>query len=265
MRLQATLLALATSVVACAGPQAAQDNELTVLSFNIRHGEGTDGVFDLERQARVIRESGADLVALQEVDVRTTRASGVNQAAELARLTGMEVLFGEAIPYAGGSYGDAVLSKLPIESEMIWKLPAEPNHEERVAVGIMVRLPSGEQIRFIGTHLDHTRDPSDRVRQAESILEMAFPSGKKTPPTLLLGDLNAEPGSEPMKVLLELFDSAAPDGIPSFPSDQPARAIDWVLYTPNESWEVVEVHTLHEPVASDHAPLRAVLRYKPPR
>lgn len=249
----------------CVSPVPIEQNEITVLSFNIRHGEGTDGVFDLERQARVIRESGAELVALQEVDVRTTRASGVNQAEELARLTGMQVLFGEAIPYAGGSYGDAVLSKLPIEAEMIWKLPAEPHHEERVAVGILVRLPSGERIRFIGTHLDHTRDPSDRVRQAQSILEQAFPAGKKLPPTLLLGDLNAEPGSEPMKVLLEQLDSAAPNGIPSFPSDQPTRAIDWVLYTPNECWEVVEVHTMHEPVASDHAPLRAVLRYKPPR
>ena len=101
----------------------------------------------------------------------TQRAGGVNQAAELARLTGMEVLFGEAIPYSGGSYGDAVLSRLPIEAELIWKLPAEPQHEERVAVGILVRLPSGERIRFLGTHLDHTRDPSDRVRQAQSILE----------------------------------------------------------------------------------------------
>ena len=240
-------------------------SDLTVLTYNIRHGEGTDGVFDLERQARVIRESGADLVALQEVDVRTTRASGVNQAEELARLTGMEVLFGEAIPYAGGSYGDAVLSKLPVEAQMVWKLPAEPNHEERVAVGILVTLPSGESIRFIGTHLDHTRDSSDRIRQAQSILEQAYPAGEPMPPTLLLGDLNARPGSEPMKVLLERFASAAPAGIPSFPSDLPTRAIDWVLYTPTDSWEVVEVHTLHEPVASDHAPLRAVLRHKPPR
>lgn len=248
---------------ACAGP--APVDELTVLTYNIRHGEGTDGVFDLERQAQVIRDSGADLVALQEVDVRTTRASGVDQAGELARLTGMQVLFGEAIPYAGGSYGDAVLSRLPIEAQMIWKLPAEPNHEERVAVGVLVTLPSGERIRFIGTHLDHTRDPSDRVRQAKSILEQAFPPDEQAPPTLLLGDLNAEPGSEPMQVLLERFDSAAPDGLLSFPSDVPTKAIDWVLYTPTDSWEVVEVHTLHEPVASDHAPVRAVLRYKPPR
>lgn len=248
---------------ACAGPTP--EDELTVLTYNIRHGEGTDGVFDLERQAQVIRNSGADLVALQEVDVRTTRASGVDQAGELARLTGMQVLFGEAIPYAGGSYGDAVLSKLPIEEQMIWKLPAEPNHEERVAVGVLITLPSGERIRFIGTHLDHTRDPSDRVRQAKSILEQAFPPGEQAPPTLLLGDLNAEPGSEPMKVLLERFDSAAPDGLPSFPSDIPTKAIDWILSTPADSWEVIEVHTIHEPVASDHAPVRAVLRYKSPR
>ncbi|MCH2101350.1 MAG: endonuclease/exonuclease/phosphatase family protein [Planctomycetes bacterium] len=247
---------------ACADP--IQKDDLIVLTYNIRHGEGTDGVFDLDRQARVILDSGADLVALQEVDVCTTRASGINQAEELARLTGMNVLFGEAIPYAGGSYGDAVLSKYPIESEMIWKLPAEPHHEDRVAVGILVTLPSGENVRFIGTHLDHTRDPSDRIRQARSIIEQAFPVGKQIPPTLLLGDLNAEPDSEPMRALLEFFDSAAPGGLPSFPSDKPSKAIDWVLYAPTDSWEILEVHTIDEPVASDHTPLRAVLRHKPP-
>jgi endonuclease/exonuclease/phosphatase family metal-dependent hydrolase len=265
---RASLWGLALLLAACQRPvheTPADGVELTVLTYNIHHGEGTDGVFDLERLAAVIRDSGADLVALQEVDVRTQRASGVDQAAELARLTGMEVRFGEAIPYSGGSYGDAVLSSLPIQAEAVWKLPAEPNHEERVAVGVMVELANGARIRFISTHLDHTRDPSDRVRQAQSIMEQAFPPGKQAPPTLLLGDMNAEPGSAPMKVFEELFTSAAPDGVLSYPSDRPERAIDWVLFTPAGAWEVVEVHALDEPVASDHAPVRAVLRYKPPR
>jgi endonuclease/exonuclease/phosphatase family metal-dependent hydrolase len=260
-RLTVLFLALA----GCATPQVSSltaSIELAVLSYNIHHGEGTDGVFDLERIAQVILDSGADLVALQEVDVKTGRASGVDQASELARLTGMQAYFGEAIPHDGGSYGDAVLSRLPVRTHQNWKLPAEPNHEERVAVSVVVELPHGEAVRFIGTHLDHTSDPSDRVAQAKALLELAFPAGTESPSTLLLGDMNAQPGSEPMRLLMEAFASAAPDGSPSFPSDAPVKAIDWVLYTPKSHWEVELVEVMHAPVASDHAPLRAILRHK---
>ena len=41
---------------------------LTLLSYNIHSGVGLDGVLDLGRIADVIAASGADLVALQEVD-----------------------------------------------------------------------------------------------------------------------------------------------------------------------------------------------------
>ena len=253
-------LALSAPLACSSAPEASGAVELTVLSYNIHHGEGTDGVFDLERIAQVILDSDADLVALQEVDVNTGRASGVDQAGELARLTGMQAYFGEAIAYDGGSYGDAVLSRLPVSSHQNWKLPAEPNHEQRVAVSVMVELPNGTPVRFIGTHLDHTSDPSDRIAQSKSLLSQAFPTGEASPATLLLGDMNAQPDSEPMRIFLEAFDSAAPDGIPSFPSDVPIKAIDWVLFAPSDAWQVLDVHVLDEPVASDHAPLRAVLR-----
>ncbi len=252
----ATVLTAALLLNACTGPR----DQLIVLSFNIHHGEGTDGVFDLERIARVIRDSDADLVALQEVDLGTERSGGVDQAAELARRTSMRHVFGEAIPFQGGSYGDAILTKLPLRDEIVWPLPAEPHHEKRVAVGGLVELPSGAIIRFIGTHLDHTQDPADRVAQTEALLAHLASTDPAPPPTLLLGDLNAGPNSEPLRLLLERFTSAAPGGIPSSPSHAPVNAIDWILYAPKDHWEVLEVHTLHEPIASDHAPLRAVLR-----
>jgi endonuclease/exonuclease/phosphatase family metal-dependent hydrolase len=41
---------------------------VTVMSFNIHHGRGTDDVLDLERIAGVIAGSGAGIAGLQEVD-----------------------------------------------------------------------------------------------------------------------------------------------------------------------------------------------------
>src|SRR5438270_1349612 len=71
--------------------------ELTVMTYNIHHGAGMDGKVDLPRIAEVIKRSGADLVALQEVDRITLRTSRIDQCKELGRLTGMHAYFGKAM------------------------------------------------------------------------------------------------------------------------------------------------------------------------
>jgi endonuclease/exonuclease/phosphatase family metal-dependent hydrolase len=82
---------------------------LRVLTYNIHHGEGTDGRFDLSRLAGVVTSVQPDLVALQEVDERTERTNGVDEVAELARLTDLHAVFGKAMDYLGGG-GVAVLA-----------------------------------------------------------------------------------------------------------------------------------------------------------
>jgi len=96
---------------------------LRVLSYNIHHGEGVDHKLDLQRIAGVIKSVNPDLVALQEVDKGTQRANRVDQPVELARLTGMKVVFGGNIRYEGGDYGNAVLSRLPIKRHKNHLLP----------------------------------------------------------------------------------------------------------------------------------------------
>src|SRR5690348_4890030 len=96
--------------VACA---SAQEAKITVLTYNIHHGAGTDGKYDLSRVADVIKKSGADLVALQEVDKGTKRTKD-DQPAELEKLTGLHAVFGNAMNYDGGEYGDLILSRYPV-------------------------------------------------------------------------------------------------------------------------------------------------------
>lgn len=239
--------------------RAASDSlplRLRVLTYNIHHGEGTDGAFDMPRLARVIESVSPDLVALQEVDVRTNRASGVDQADALARLTGMVSIFGPAMDYDGGQYGEAILSRLPVQSAATSPLPHLPDHEPRAAVEITTHV-RGRDVRFVGTHLDHTRDPADRRQQAQRLVEVF---GEGDLPTILVGDLNAEPHSDVMAILFDAFsDTSAVNPQPTFPSDAPARRIDYVLVRPAERWRVVESRVLDEPVASDHAPLLVVL------
>src|SRR5690606_15119708 len=90
---------------------------LRVLSYNIHHAEGVDRKLDVERIAKIIVAAKPDLVALQEVDQKVTRTRGVDQPAELARLTGMHMAFGGNIRLQGGEYGNAVLSRWPIKAQ----------------------------------------------------------------------------------------------------------------------------------------------------
>ena len=70
------------------------DETIRVLCYNIHYGQGTDGVYDVERLAKVIKQSQPDFVALQEVDVGVKRSGRVHQARRLAELVGMAVRFG---------------------------------------------------------------------------------------------------------------------------------------------------------------------------
>src|SRR4029453_6534960 len=108
-----------------------------VLTYNIHHGEGTDGEFDLPRLARIIESSAPDLVALQEVDQGTQRASGVNQLTEVARLTRLHGAFGKAMDFQGGGYGVGVLSRWPLRPVEVHPLPDPPDREPRTSLTVV--------------------------------------------------------------------------------------------------------------------------------
>ena len=105
IRIARALLCAGVGGVACCETRAELPREIRVLTYNIRHGEGMDHKIDLPRIAKVIVAAKPDIVALEEVDQGTRRASGVDQPAEFARLTGMNVVFGRNIAYDGGGYG----------------------------------------------------------------------------------------------------------------------------------------------------------------
>ena len=60
------------------------ENDLKIISYNIRHGEGLDGKTDYVRIARMFREQQADVVALQEVDSVTGRSHKKDVLREVA-------------------------------------------------------------------------------------------------------------------------------------------------------------------------------------
>jgi len=256
---------LLTAIPCCLGACSAAPVKVRVLSYNIHHGQGTDGRFDLKRLADVITQSRADLIALQEVDRKTTRAKGVDQAAELARLTGMHFAFGKAIDFAGGDYGVAVLSRWPITEAQTHSLPSSPGHETRVALIVRVRVGfTNRHLRLVNTHLDHTSDSTERISQAGRINHLLM--DKAGLPSILAGDLNATPDSQPLEILLSRWTDATTMNDrypqPTWPSSKPHKRIDYVLVRPASSWQVNHAAVLEKPRASDHRPLLVILQLK---
>lgn len=250
-------MALALLCVAYANPSAWAQTKIDsrqtirILSFNILHGATTSGDFDLDVIAKVITEAHPDLVALQEVDRKTNRAQKLDLALELGWRTKMAPLFGKAMQYDGGEYGEALLSNYSIVQSRNIPLPHDPGSEPRTALEILVELPSTDTIAFVGTHLDHLKNEKDRIAQALKINEVF---SKNKFPTLLVGDLNAIPGSTPINILEEMWTATYDKSNPAatYPSNAPTLKLDYVMYYPKNKWKVHETIIIQDTIASDH-------------
>lgn len=269
LRAAASLLA---ALIAVATLRGELPEEIRVVTYNIHHGEGVDGQFDLKRIANRLLAVDPHIVALQEVDQGTRRASGVDQPAELAKLTNMEVVYGRNIDYDGGGYGTAILTKLPVRKHEQVKLKSfyesTANHPEQRGVQVLeLGDEDGPGLLFLNTHFDYRPPDDERMAAAKTTNELVAKRGDEL--AILAGDLNAPPESRPIEELRKewkvagLQSEAKPaNALPllTFPSDKPNRWIDYIMMRPADKWEVVEVRVLDEPVASDHRPLLAVLR-----
>lgn len=248
-------LALGTTLMMPSPPIA---STLTVMTYNVHHGEGTDGRLDLDRIARVIGEAKPDLVALQELDVRVGRSGGVDQTAELARLTGMVGAFGKAIALDGGAYGVGILSRFPLVAEHNRPLPGSPEREARTSLHVVVEVPGVGRVRFVSTHFDH-KSRDDRAHQARTLADWVADDVR----TLVAGDLNDVADGSSVRPLFRKFIDAGAAAGPTYPAHQPDVRIDFILARPSDAWDVVASRVPDEPVASDHRPLIVVLRRRP--
>ncbi|GAA3552854.1 endonuclease/exonuclease/phosphatase family protein [Snuella lapsa] len=233
-----------------------------VLTYNIYHGEtvDTDKKFDLDLLAKIIGDTRPDLVAMQEVDFKTKRARNFDLVTELGQRTKLVPLFGKAMAFDGGEYGEGILSRYTFLTTQNHALNAREGKEPRAALEVKIVLKSGDTIRFVATHLDHTKDETDRIMQANE-LNAIFSDNM---PTIMAGDLNALPESETIKILSKKWTSSFLDNAPTFPAIDPKKKIDYILYKPEGRWRVLETHVIDEKKASDHRPVLSVLELLKP-
>ena len=257
------VLAVVLVLFGVAVPAAASARPVTVLSYNIHHGAGLDGVFDLDRIADVIDRSHADVVGLQEVDRHYgDRSAWADVSAELAERLGMHVVFAANLdldPPAPGQprrqYGTALLSRFPIVSWHNTLLPmAKPGEEQRGLLEAVIDV-HGLRIRAMTTHLQHDNAASRRLQAG--VVATAVAASRE--PVVLTGDLNATPDTPEVTTLTAtMADSHARAGHGAgltYPAEAPTARIDYVLTT---GARVVSSRVLTSD-ASDHLPVLARL------
>jgi len=228
---------------------------LRILTYNIHHGNppSKPDLIDLDAIARVIKDSKADLVALQEVERGANRSGGVDEAKILGEKTGLHYQFFKAIDHDGGDYGIAILSRYKFDDVKLVPLPQEITAEKRVLGYFTVKVGK-QQFILANTHLDATRTHENRIVQMKSILK-EFENAAL--PVILCGDLNSTPGSEAISLLDKEFKRTCIENC-GFTSPQinPRNTIDFIA-TKNVKWTLSEHKVIEETYASDHRPVLA--------
>ena len=239
----------------------AQQDSLRFISYNIHHAgpPSRPNTIDVDAVIRLLETSGADVIALQEVDVNTKRSGGVDQARRIAEGLGMTAYFGKAIDHDGGEYGVALLSRYPMSGQELTRLPMDTagKGEQRVLITAQIRLLSGRTVRIGCTHLDHRADPKSRLLQVAAIRAVAV---KQKEAFILGGDFNDTEGSAPIDSLKQDFTSSCSPCAFTFPAHRPNRTIDFILFSRDRDISVRSHSVIANSDPSDHLAIRTVLQ-----
>ena len=230
--------------------------DIKVMSYNINHGISRDGKIDIDAAAEVIRESGAQIVGLQEVDSRFVRSFFKDQTRELAEKLDMYYYFGENVSLLGAGYGNAVLSRFPIISAS--NLQLDGRGEQRGVISARIDI-YGKEINFLVTHLSLNRGTRNtQLQQIRRYIELLEEE------VVLVGDFNSTPEAGEImyieRILKEAGRELGKKDIYTFiMNDGTPVCIDYIFVS--SEVEVSDLYTI-ESDASDHFPVVADIRIK---
>ncbi|WP_323036633.1 endonuclease/exonuclease/phosphatase family protein [Pararhodobacter sp.] len=231
--------------------------KLTVGSYNIHKGVGSDYRRDPRRTISVIRELAADIVALQEVDRRFGDRRGVLDLQALNDATGLSPipLSDRLAELAHGWHGNLILFRnAQFESAHVISLPGlEPRGA--IVANLTYR---GHRLRVIAAHLGLLK--GSRKTQSQRLAEEIGDDSA----TVMMGDLNEWRQGEgcsltALKAGLKAEENA--QTVPSFPARRPTLSLDRIIGCTAAQITNLRPHdTPLSRLASDHLPIRADIR-----
>ena len=235
---------------------------LRVATYNVHGCVGIDGQRSEARIAEVIASMSADIVGLQELDLGRPRSAHVDQAALIAARLGWKYHFHPAMRSGEEQYGNAIVSRFPIELQRAAEMPGTPPwycREQRIAIWMQAQTDLGP-VHIINSHFGLGR--SERTLQAQLLIGPdwlgSVPAEK---PAILLGDFNSVRISRAYRLIATHLRDVRTLVRPArafrtFPTRYPAVAVDHIFVNAALSPTQLNVHrTPLARLASDHFPL----------
>ncbi|MBQ7384338.1 MAG: leucine-rich repeat protein [Clostridia bacterium] len=132
------------------------DGAVKVATFNIANGREVN--YDYSLLAQDIIDSGAVIIGLQEVDMNTTRNGKQDTMKLISEAVGFEYyVFGASLEnYREGQFGNAILSKYPIISSEVIKLPRLTDTEEQRTLLHAVIQIGDATVDYFVTHIQQS-------------------------------------------------------------------------------------------------------------
>ena len=231
-----------------------------VMAYNIHQGFGTEGGFELEEIARVIKAENPDIVALQEVSRGWLVDGSVDILTWLSQRLDMDYAWG---PAADSVWGNAVFSRYPIVLSENHEMPNNDDLSlDRGFLWVEIDIGDEAPLRVIATHFHAGRDEGEhRIPQSEALLKRWDGLSR----TVFLGDLNGRPGDREITMLEEagLLDSFVDSGTQgegfTSPSDGPRQRIDYVWTSPDLK---STGYSSTQSQASDHFPVATTINVR---
>lgn len=237
------------------GAAAREARSIVTMSFNAEGHAALIKTEHLRELAETIREHKADVIGLQEVHRGTWQARFHDQAADLARLTGMNTWFGPSFSFLGGEFGNAILTRGRIIEAKVHPLPSvgEPRSLLEATIDI-----DGNRMKFFVTHLATwgRLNRRSRLEQIQCITEHVRRSNL---PYVIVGDFNATPDTPEIR-WVEQHGGVVLAGDPDPPTHKLTRQrLDYIFVDPG--WETRSAQVL-DAGPSDHYPLLAELQWE---
>jgi endonuclease/exonuclease/phosphatase family metal-dependent hydrolase len=240
---------------------------LKVMHWNLHHGVGTDGKYDINRIATWIAKVNPDVVSLNEVEKYTYWGNEDQPARYKAMLesktgrTWYMVWAQEYGQWSSNGKGNLLLSRYPLSNTARYEL----SYDRTVALGQVT--VNGRNITVATTHLDP--DSSSRRYTQTQELNAWFDNYAQN--RIVVGDMNAQPTSTEMTYLKnqgfrDAWADAKAGGYAYSASDNPNgytrnSRID-ILYTSTgvsnikpKRVEVIDARDSNGYMPSDHRPL----------
>jgi endonuclease/exonuclease/phosphatase family metal-dependent hydrolase len=233
---------------------------ITVATYNIHTCVGVDRRYDPARTAAVLRELGADILGLQEVDARHRQSGHVDQWAYFAAATEMRAISGINAHDHRGRFGNAILTRFPVLAVRQIDLSVR-GYEPRSAIDADL-LVHGRVMRVVATHLGLRA--GERRYQIERLLDVVLGTEEERDGVLFMGDLNERRGRRGGISVLDRRLGRAPTPR-TFPSWMPILPLDRIYAGGAAALGITKVH--RSPLArlaSDHLPLKAAVGWRDP-